>query len=359
MYKIKKWSVDTFADSREAWNKLLQQTEADQLFMSWEWQYSWWDKYGILNDLSLLLLAVHDMKGELVGIAPLFQSTVISKKILKSNRIQMIGNCWRGPVTMRTEKVDFIIRKDIHNDVLATIIDFLYKECDWDELVIPDLLADSSTSRYITTSDINYRTAELYNSYYLDLPEKFEDYLAALGKNTRLQVFNRRKKLAAQGNIELKHYNSDQIEECFDILNSLHIKRWGAPAFQNNRLEFNLTVARLFADKKQIHFIVLNVNEKPISIQYNYRVNNTEYNIQTGFDEDFNRQLRPGYLLFGYAIEDAIKDGIKTYDFLAGMGKNAQYKSRLTKQAQQVTDIQIFKSYRFSLLYKVYDFITK
>ena len=325
--------------------------------MSWEWQYTWWQIFGSKFQLELVLLAITDEDGQLVGIAPLFKSKIRHKRLLKIERIGFIGNCWRSHVTMRTEKIDFIFKKDMHEQLLEEVFSWLFKNLKFDEFIISDLLVESISFQYLRKNR-TFRIAEQYDSWYLDTSGNYESWLKGLGKNTRLQVFNRRKKLEKEGQVEIKYYN-DCIDECFDILNRLHKKRWDGNAFQNDRLEFNKRVAKLLSEKKSLHFVVLYVNNEPESIQYNYRVNGNEYNIQAGFNPDFGKKIPLGYLKFGYAIENAFASAMARYDFLAGEGKNTQYKSRLTNSCEKVVDIQIVKNRLLALVYKVYDFIKK
>lgn len=356
-YKISQWSEQDFSQARELWNGLLAQSDADPLFMSWEWQNSWWHLFADKLKLKSLILGITDESGNLLGIAPLFTTQVIQKGILKTKRIEFIGNCWRTHITMRTEKIDFIFRKELHLELINTTMDWLYKNIDFDEFIISDLLKSSPTFEYISAHD-RYRATESYTSYYLDTSGDFAEYLKDRGKNTRLQVYNRRQKLESSHDVEIRYLNSN-IDDNFDILNKLHKARWGKPVFQNDRLAFNKRVAKLLAEKQELHFILMLVDGHPESIQYNYRVRKREYNIQAGFNPAFANKIPLGYLMFGYAIENAFSSGMIEYDFLAGEGKNSDYKARLTNNTQSVIELQIFRKPRRYWLYKLYDFISK
>jgi hypothetical protein len=63
--------ADGFDDpsiSNEVWNNLLKKGHNDIVFMTKEWQQTWWKVYG--RGLLLLILAESD--GEVITIAPLF-----------------------------------------------------------------------------------------------------------------------------------------------------------------------------------------------------------------------------------------------------------------------------------------------
>src|SRR5690606_40849246 len=55
-----------------------------------------------------------------------------------------------------------------------------------------------------------------------------------------------------------------------------------------------------------------------------------KYNLQTGYQENFHKSISLGTLHFGYQIEAAFRDpDVAFYDFMAGKGKNSDYKKSL------------------------------
>ena len=63
---------DGFWALRPEWNDLLRRSCYDTLFLTWEWQCTWWQHLGEGNLLLLGFRAEGD--GRLVGIAPLFHT---------------------------------------------------------------------------------------------------------------------------------------------------------------------------------------------------------------------------------------------------------------------------------------------
>lgn len=85
--------IERFKKLHNEWNELLKKSNSDQLFMSWEWMYSWWNMFAINNCMDLKLLLAITNANELVGIAPVYNSVSKSKGILKTRRLEFIGNC--------------------------------------------------------------------------------------------------------------------------------------------------------------------------------------------------------------------------------------------------------------------------
>jgi hypothetical protein len=57
-----------FAALQDQWNTLLARSRANTLFLTWEWQTTWWR---CLGEGDLWLLAWYD-QGRLLAIAPLY-----------------------------------------------------------------------------------------------------------------------------------------------------------------------------------------------------------------------------------------------------------------------------------------------
>ena len=356
---VQHWNEEKFLNSKKEWNDLLKHSNSDQLFLSWEWQSTWWKTFADSKSMELNLVTATTDDGTLVGIAPLYLVTTAIRNFIKIKRLQFIGNCWRGVPTMLTELMDFIVDKTVASSVIRALCAHISSLQYWDEFIFPSLDTQSETYRLLLNDNLfpncYLRHAEEYNSYYLKLDRQFQDYTQSLGKNTRLKLFNRRNILNSLGDVTFDRMQADDIDEMFKSLNSLHRTRWNKPIFEGERLKFNTMVARSLAERGCLNFSILSLNKRPISIQYNFIVDNHNYNIQAGFDTSLHKKISLGYLHFGYEIEASFNQQCTKYDFLAGEGKNTQYKKRLTNDYQEMVDLQIVRRPTLKMLYKFYD----
>ncbi len=352
------WDEKEFSNSQAAWATLLARSDSDKLFMSWEWQYTWWKIFKDEKAMCLRIFAAIDENDKLVGIAPLYITKVITRKIICTRRLQFIGNCWRGKATMPTEIVDFIADRSVSSEVISAFYKCIDSLGDWDEFVLPNLNKRTVTYKCLVTGkkfdNSHFRCAETYNSYYLDTTGDFDDYLKKLSKTMRLKLFNRRKLINSMGKVSFEYLDVG-LDECFKLLNHLHRKRWGSDVFAGDRLKFHKLVSKLIMKNDTVQFSVILFNKEPVSIQYNYIVNNRKYNIQAGFDELFHKKISLGYLHFGYEIERSFKSQIAAYDFLMGEGKSIQYKKRFMGRQLELVDMQILRNKYVAFLYKLYD----
>jgi len=362
-YIINELSEAQFNDFRDKWTDLISKANCDQLFLSWEWINTWWSVFGNPKTDKLKIITVTDINNQLVGIAPLFITKTLTKKIINSRRLQFLGNYWHGKVTMRSELLEFIVSPTNTDSIILSILKYIFSSDEWDEIVFSELRIESDTYRLFTKSkyfkNCYSRNHDSFNSYYLPTTGQFDEYLNSLGKNTRLKLYNRRKLLNTLGDVHFETGINNEINIRLEQLNQLHEKRWGNPVFSNKRLAFNRIIATLMSSNNQLSFSVLTIDKNIVSIQFNYNIKGHIYNIQAGFDESVHKKIALGYLHFGFEIENTFNSGYKVYDFLAGNGKNSPYKKHLTKESVNITTLQYIRSPILRLLYKTYDTLSK
>ena len=181
----------------------------------------------------------------------------------------------------------------------------------------------------------------------------FNNYLAHLGSNTRLKLYNRRKRLASLGTVALTKSKDD--DTFLDQLNAFHQVRWGKPCYQGNNLVFiRSLLPALRAEGHSVCLSELRVDQKVISVLLDIQVGQRIYNLQSGFIEDFSKGVSTGLLHLGYQLESAFNDSsVSAYDFMAGHGKNANYKARIATQKLPLTDVVLVKSQILKAMYQL------
>lgn len=356
---ITRWSEQEFMSREEEWNSLLAASDADRLFLSWDWQSLWWDVFGSRHGLELLLLAAYDSNEELVGIAPLFVCRIRKGGVFNLTCVQFLGNIWGGPGTVRTEYLDFITQVEQKEAVLAAFADYLTKQVEWDEFILTDLDRTQPTYHMLAGGDLfpsyGRRYPEEFSSFYVDTTGQFKDYLASLGAKTRLKLYNRRKYLESLGEVTLERATSDRIDHFFSALNELHSRRWDKDLFAGERLEFHRRLTERLSARGAVNFCLLCVDGKPQSALYNIRVDGRDYGIQSGFNDKFDKKITLGALHYGYLIESAFDSDVETFDFLAGEGKLSGYKNHYTTTSRELGVVQIIRNPLLRFAYDAYD----
>ncbi len=227
----------------------------------------------------------------------------------------------------------------------------------WDQLHLPDLLADSEQHLALLEAA---REAELYVSererepvFAVDFRQSsFEHYVKSLGKNTRLKLFNRRQRLAQEGEVKIENIWPDR-EAFYVLLNEFHQKRWGKPCYQGRNLKFiDSLLVGLAQEGKKVDLSVMTLGQKPVSVVLDITAQGRCYNLQSGYLEELIKGVSLGTLHFGYQIESAYADGAEMYDFMAGSGKNSQYKNSFANTQSEFVSLMLVRNPLLKLAYK-------
>lgn len=350
--------VNEFYSLKDQWEDLLSHSLANKLFLSWQWQFSWWSTWGDKLGLKLQILQVYDAS-ELVGLAPLYLDDINIKGVYTLTRMQFIGNAWGKVATVRTEYLEFIVSAKKEDAVCEALIKYIAALKEWDEFVLCDIPKASSTYKYFK---------QIKNKYHWYQPEPvtdfgvkvdtsgdFKKYISLIGRNTRLKLYNRRKYLQGLKNVELKIANEVEIDKYFSILNEFHLQRWGKPCFREAALNFHRTFIKSLSKHQGFELSCIYIDSKPVSLLYNLTTTDTVYNVQAGFLESYDKKLSLGTIHLGYAIEQAFEDkAITVFDMLIGSGKNEFYKNRYKGETVEFETLRIVQNNIFKIYLIIY-----
>lgn len=330
--RVAKIGEKSFSDLAESWCALLKQSNADPLFMSWTWLFSWWATWGHDLGLELLLLEVIDQKANLVGIAPLYRHRYRTPVGISVGRLHFLGNAWRIGDTVRTEYVGLIAHQGFEESVAEAVASYLRSE-PWDEMVICDASRESLGWLKCGFQKVGQEVSEVPRDQAAGIcihtAGNFENWLSFLGRNTRLKAYNRRKVFENEhgGTEKVVGSSRSERESFFEYLNDMHVRRWGKPCFGQKAVTFHLDFLERLSSDQAARLSLLKYNGRVVAAQYDVEAGRRRYNLQSGFEEHFDKRISLGTLHMGYAIESAFRDPqIENYDLLAGEGKNTFYK---------------------------------
>ena len=357
--RVRQLTSAEFSEFQDTWCQLIEQSDADPLFSGWCWQYQWWHNSSAILDAELRILIAVNAKNEVVGIAPLYVHAVRIKGILPIRRVELIGNVFRGNSLTRSEYLGFILRQDSVTAAWKAIIGYLLELDDWHELVLTDVALESvsymMSRTFVETPQLFRRESDEDVGYSVDLSVDFEAFLSSVGPNGRRHIYNKRAKLHERGEVSLVDVDVNGLDEFFVQLNRLNALRWEKPSFNARQMEFHRLLVS--GPTQQQHFIaasLLCLNGEPISALYDIDSGRRRYNIQSGFDPNFIGGISLGLLHFGYAIENAIRSGMCSYELLLGGGMRERYKDIFRGKRISVTTVQKVRPAWLKLIYKLY-----
>ncbi len=357
---IEIWNEKTFSQKESEWEELLINSDVDCLFLSWKWLYSWWSIYQKQSDM-LSIVAIYKSK-QLIALAPLYKvKDSYFKGLLPTTRLQFLGKRLERGEGIRAEYMDFIIHSDHQTQSLALLLSAIKDRLQWKELSFGDLNTSSINYKqiraWIQKQGWHYRINNSGYTYLIDCTKNFDDYLKALGRNSRLKLFNRRKLLEAKGKVTLEPICDENKEAFFKILNDWNMKRWHSPAINQKSQKFFDQAFNLSSNKLSLKYsTILKLDNEPLSVMINLFCNGKIYNIQLGFIEDFDKKISLGTLHFGYMLETAFSDSSVTlFDFLEGSGKHSNYKTHIAQQGVPLESSQCFRGKLLNYIFSFYD----
>ena len=323
------------------------------LFVSNAWQQAWWATWGRTAGFHLVGNGEGDKSG-------LYLDSYRLWKILPIRCLQFVGTNYRRLSTPRTEYNTLFSRSVVDEIDLRTVVLMLESQ-PWGEAVFRDIRIDSPDLQAIGQLAVEkgwlVREIAKDQAYSVDTSGSFDHYLKALGKNTRLKLFNRRTLLASNGSVELSNAWPNRVDVFFDLLNTFHRQRWGGPCFNSQSLRFHKAfLEQVCMEGGRPDLSLLCYNGQVISVTYNVWYKGRVYNLQSGYIEDFHRKIALGTLHLGYCIESAFEDAeTREFDMLAGTGKNDNYKSRLATNSVELRSIMVVRNSLLKALYRLKD----
>ncbi len=322
---------------RPHWNALLARSAANTLFLTWEWQSTWWRCLG-MGDLYLLAWFDDD---RVAGIAPLF----LSQDADGSHRFGLVG------CIDVSDYLDVIAAPGCEETVYSGILDWLYgpDAPSWDAIQLCNLPQTSATHR---------RLPELAAARGLDcvvvvddvcpvieLPADFETYLQdVLSKKQRHEV--RRKARRIEEATAVTWYAIDDASDLqaeTDAFIELHrLSTTEKHSFMTPEMQvFFRDIVRETHQAGWLYlaFIELDGRRAAAMLGFVYDGRLLVYN--SGYDPQNFAELSPGIVLTSYIIEDAIKRKLRIFDFLQG---DEVYKYRFGASDTLVYDVTIQKT---------------
>ena len=334
-------TIEQFYFLKKSWNDLLDESANDNIFLTWEWLYSWWETYSKGKELYTLLF--YGNNGHFIGIAPFY---ITYEKILgiPIRVLKLIGS-----EEVCSEYLDVIALKDRRNEVINSIADYLLMNItDYDIFYFKDIcegsiIKDVSILMQRSENIVCKNKIRTTNPFIL-LPENgnvFYENLSSNGRRAIKDIIRREKKLSNNHEVSYLTVNGEKdLEAFFEIFVTLHQKLWesrGLPGmFKRKRfVQFHSVIAKRFAENDWVRLYFISINGKPVASLYGFVYQDKFYYYQSGFDPDW-RMCGVGKILVNHTIQEAIRNKLKEYDFLRGEGS---YKYDFTEQFRQTWEI--------------------
>jgi len=322
------------------------------VFRTDAWIQAWLDVWGKSSHICLI-----DLGGRKNPLEYVYTEKTLWRKIIPVKQLNLAGVSSAFISSPRAEYNHMNSLINLYGGWIELAQEL--KKYTWQEFVMKDVLqADETLSQFQEMAvplGAYYYLQKSEPAYQVDTTD-FNYYLSSLGANTRLAYFNRRKNLQAVGCVEKKSYAPQKAKEFFLLLNKFHVLRWGRPCYSADSQKFMINFQeRLQAQGGEIVMEQLNVNGEAISVIYDVIWRGRRYNFQSGYLENRFPKIALGAIHLGYAIEAAVGRG-QVYDFMAGGGKNANYKVGIANKSIAINSFSLLRQH-VKLIRKCYGFL--
>ncbi len=317
-----------FAALREEWTPLLRNSITDTIFLTWEWQSTWWEHLG---EGDLYLVAVRD-GDQLSGIAPLYLTT--SDDGL--NELSIVG------CRDVSDYLDLIAARGQEEQVYSAVLSWLESDDApaWDQADLCNIPAASPTHSLLAEMAADrgclVQTEVEDVCPVIPLPPTWDEYLDSLDGKQRREI--RRKIRKAERGAQINWYIVDEERDLaaeIDAFIELHEKSdVEKDEFMDAQMRgFFHAAAQVLrqAGWLQLAFIEVNGEKAATMLNFDYRDAILVYN--SGYDPLEFAWLSPGIVLLSYCIQHATELGRAKFDFLRG---DEEYKLRLGAQPTEV-----------------------
>lgn len=309
---------------RDQWNDLLARSRSNTLFLTWQWQTTWWR---CLGQGDLYLLAWFEA-GRLVGLAPLYLHDDDGQR-----RFDLVG------CVDVSDYLDLIVEPGREEAIYGALLDWLASEAcpPWDATGLCNLPGQSATHRRLPelAADRAWQAVTTLEDVcpLILLPGSFEEYLQTiLSKKQRHEV--RRKLRRIEEEAAVRWYSVDAtstLSQEIDAFVRLHrLSKQEKHGFMTDEMEtFFRAIIQTLHEAGWLYLAFIEVNGAKAAAMLSFIYDSRLLVYNSGYDPASYAELSPGIVLTTRIIEDAIGRGLRVFDFLQG---NEVYKYRFGAQ---------------------------
>jgi CelD/BcsL family acetyltransferase involved in cellulose biosynthesis len=302
---------------QDGWGELLGGSPAATIFASHGWNTAWWQSFG--KGKRLYVVVAQDGEGHVRGIAPLMM------RAGPVRRLEFIG-------TGLSDTGDFVLEEESAEEVTRAIFAFLRRHRrEWDLLDLDEVPPYSHLAEWLgkgKPSGLHMIILPRTDCPYIVVPVSWEAYVKGLQRKARqhLEGFARRiiEETGATFRLVTEDTTEDNLQDAVARFYLLHRMRWADKEDELNPehratgfLPFLEEVCRQSAANGYLRLAEVHVGDRVIGSCIGFQVNGRWNGYMTGFDPQWGTR-RPGKLLHGYVMRQALAEKTREFDFGRG-----------------------------------------
>ncbi|MFC1661146.1 GNAT family N-acetyltransferase [Gemmatimonadota bacterium] len=315
---------DELAACAEAWETLADRAGGD-LFQTYEWVSTWLDVFW--RDRPIRVLLVRD-RGDLVGLAPFLND---------KEGEALCGNSLALPIHPQIRRTDILAASD-HDRIAEAILSFFHEHVgrvNLSMLVPRDSAMLSALSQVAERGGGGTVVRPETVSPLVRFDGDWDTYLQSRPRRVRKELKRKMRRAEKTGGVEWTVAKGpDEVDAAVAAVFQVEEHSWkesqGESISDNQDLrEFFFRFARVAADRGWLRIHLLHLDGEPIAYIYGVVRGGHYYALKTSYDQK-HRDLSPGIVLFGHALQDAASQGYGTFEFL---GEDQRWKHELATES--------------------------
>lgn len=292
------------------WTQLHERCSDTTPFQSPAWLLSWIEVFAPHK-----LRVVEVREGPtLRGLAPLLIYSRDSERVLA-----FVG----GGVS---DYLSLLLEPGSESEVFRQICRALASDGEWSLLELTDVSRHSSLHK---VRELGAHTVEHDLCSVTVLPPSCEELSRLFSDRQRANLRNARSRLAREGGGEFEVATPETLPEFLEELFELHTRRWSAMnqpgVLEDERVQrFHLLSSRRLLASGRLRLYRMRVKGKTAALVYSLFHEDTVYCYLQGFDPEFSF-VSPGTILISFLMQDAVRLGMRRFDFLRGRESYKQH----------------------------------
>ena len=298
------------------WADLWEHCPAATTFQRPEWLLPWIEKFSP-QQICAIEVRLH---ARLVGFAPLLIYPRDEDRVLA-----FMG----GGVS---DYLDVLADPQWETEIVECVLQSVVDQTEWTTLDLTDL---PSTSVLLRTPHLATHASKHDTCSALTLPQTRDELLHLFSKRQRSNLRNARSRVLKAGGGQVEIATTETLPEFLDDLFRLHTTRWSvagqAGVLHDERVrEFHRASAPALLGRGTLRLYRLRTQGRTLAIIQCFFDRDTVFCYLQGFDPEF-AYFSPGTQLMFLVLEDAVRLGMRKFDFLRGL---ESYKLHWRAQAQ-------------------------
>jgi CelD/BcsL family acetyltransferase involved in cellulose biosynthesis len=286
------------------WSELWRRAKDATPFQSPHWLLPWWSHFGSSDPFVVALRN----NGRLEALAPLYV-------LRDEDSDESLGMFLGSGIS---DYLDLLVADNA--DVQPLVDRIAANDCQlWD---LQQLRPSSPLLAVATPEPWNDTVEDQEPCPVLAIDDAGEDLGKLISTHFRKKLRYYRRSLERRGSVALETATAATLDEQLSALFELHAARWkqrGLPGVLADDMtqSFHREVARRMLDAGALRMYAMRMDGRIVAVFYGFAHHDTVYFYLNGQEPELEK-LSVGTVMVAHAIEQAIRDGAKTFDFLRG-----------------------------------------